>query len=91
MQCWREDMKPIENRNTQSVVDANAFFLELASHCDHPVAQLHGRRRSASIVNDREYIACEMRKAGFSYPLIGHVMNRDHKSIYNLVNIRAKK
>jgi hypothetical protein len=81
-----EELKKITNLD--SVLGAVQFFNELVASTPHTVSQITSRRRDAPFVNTREYIAKEMRRAGYSYGLIGHVMNRDHSSICYLVNKR---
>lgn len=47
---------------------------------------IRGPARRRDIVDVRAVIATELREFGYSYPAIGHAMNRDHSSIFYLVN-----
>lgn len=48
-------------------------------YCD--LAHLRSQRKDRGAVETRWAIIAEARKRGFSYPLIGRALNRDHTSI----------
>lgn len=82
-------MKKQVARKNQSIVKANSLFKDLCQRIEgYSVEHITSPRRDDALVNARQKIATAMREAGYSYPVIGHVMNRCHTSIHHLVNHR---
>ena len=65
----------------------SAWEMLSVSAANHGISvwRLCGKERGAFMVELRRRIARELRDAGFSYPDIGHAMNRDHSSIMSLL------
>ena len=63
-------------------------YLRHVKNSDYTFAQLNGCQRSSDLVDERQRIAKELKKEGYSFPAIGKAMDRDHSSILHLVNKR---
>lgn len=82
---------PRSQYDPETIPAAQKMLMDLVEKTPYTVAQVIGRRRLAALVNVRESIAKNMyHMGGFSYPVIAVVMNRDHSSIYHLINKRGK-
>lgn len=78
-------------KKTESILSAVRKFNKLVDKTPYSKAQICGPARDKDIVNERQKIAVFLRESGHSYPVIAHVMDRDHTSIIHLVQKRAKK
>lgn len=84
-------MKKQVERKKQSIVEANKVFKELCHKVEgYGIDHITSKRRDNPLVDARQKIAIAMREMGYTYPVIGHVMNRDHTSIIYLVKHRKK-
>jgi len=63
-------------------------FMKLVGPSKLKLRVLRSKRRDKIIVDERQRIAKALRVKGYSYPEIGHVMNRDHTSIMHLCRVR---
>ena len=81
---------PRSQYDPESIPAAQNMLMDLVESETCTIAEVLGRRRNACIVNVRQRAAIAMHKAGFSYPVIAVVMNRDHSSVYHLINKRGK-
>jgi len=69
----------------QSIEKCLERFDELVSEGPHSRIHILSRRRYAPLVRERSRIAKILRAEGYSYPVIGEVMIRDHTSIMHLI------
>lgn len=76
-------------KNKQYLAALNDFN-ELLRVNGYKETEIKSPRRAAALVDKREHVACELRRFGYSYPVIAQVMGKDHSSIMNLIK-RAKK
>ncbi len=64
---------------------AKSYLAYLCKEYGFDINLVKCRRRDRSLVDSRVVIALKMRGAGYSYPIIGMAMDRDHTSIMHLV------
>ena len=56
-----------------------------------PVKEIMGKRRTAPVAAARAAVMFEARQLGFSYPLIGRLVKRDHTTAVHAVKSEAKR
>ena len=74
-----------------SYISLNKDFRELAG--TFSINLITGKFRSKPIVEKRRFIAKALKELGYNNSQIGHVMNKDHSTITNLLkdkNAKAK-
>ena len=54
-------------------------------------ADILGPSRKRMLVMARRYVAARLRGQGLSYPVIGKAIQRDHGSIYSLLNVGYRR
>ena len=77
-------------KKTKSILEAVRAFNELVEKSPFNKREICSPRRQAKLVDERQKIAISMKGLGFTYPVIAHVMDRDHTSIIHLVRNRKK-
>jgi len=65
----------------------NLNYKEIISEVTYPKSD----RRFAKIVEARKRIAWRLKFLGFSYPVIGNVLNKDHSTIIYYLNDLEKR
>lgn len=63
------------------MADAEKVFQAACAEFKQNPDLIRSRRRQAPLVIERKKVAHKMREAGFSTPIIGEIMDRDHTSI----------
>lgn len=94
-------MTPEFERRAESVAEARARrrsnpevlrIIEQVSHATgFSVAEIVGRRRFTDVCLARDLAAYEAVKAGFSMPMVGRCLNRDHSTILDAVRREAER
>ena len=96
-ECEKWRLKTMDNKTivregkVMNIVDD--IFRAFCIQRRYNIPAIRSRRRQAQLVTQRVDIAKYLRGLGYSYPVIGRVMNRHHSSIMMLVNdeLREKK
>lgn len=69
---------------------AMIMIADIAAQHDLPVQALTGQTQTREVVRARHDAYERLRLAGFSYPAIGLIFNRDHSSVVHALRGRAK-
>lgn len=83
-------MNKLAKKRMKQTLEAEARFNDLLKLSPFSKRLIKSKRRDAGLVDWRQYISCELYKEGYSLPVIGDVMNRDHTSIHHLIKKRKK-
>jgi len=63
-------------------------FQEALKKYNISIEKIRSRRREKILVDLRQRIASDLKAKGYSFPMIGDVMNRHHTSVIHLVKER---
>lgn len=55
------------------------------------IDELCGRNRSATVARARAALCWELRRKGLSYPEIGRLVGRDHRSVMSAVEVHEAR
>lgn len=72
-------------------IQAERDFSTICNAMKFDKNEILSTRRQAGLVEKRRVVAKALKAKGYSYPKIGHAMNRDHTSIMNLINPKKGK
>lgn len=82
--------KPEPEKVLPTLDDARSIVEQVARRHAIGILELMGSDRSRRLVRPRWHAYSALREAGFSYPVIGKIMNRDHSTVMHGVRMMAE-